>query len=410
MDEEIKGISELEKALEEQTTGEIPDLVEPTNQMNVATSSLSELVDIGNTIQSEGVSQEDVRSVFTIIKRLNDAGIEVGIAPSLEEYGVSHYTADRTIVNLRVSQEGIGETIINVIKAALEKIVTFVINTVRYFKVLGAKDDVVQASVTKAQAKIAKVAESIKLWNRLIPGGTDTIELKVLEYAITLLQDGSIPRSHLTMAILGNNAALGNMQKIHSNVLEATRYLRLSAKNLKGALEGRLDEAVIYQAMTDGLSNVSFLISYLLQESSDKDFLTARVTANTWLNGTQARSVASVVQYEYILKAYYAVADDLRAIRKFAIPPDQDPSVTQAISDALVAIDAAFVGLGNVIDFFVKARSVQQLVLKQHLNVMNRHASLLVTHLRENSMNDAVKTTSENIFNNLEKSLKSYGL
>lgn len=409
MDEEIKNIPELEKALEEQTVGDVPDLKEPTEQLAIATQSLSELQELSNTIHAEGVSQEDIQSVFNIIKRLNDAGIEVGVSTGLEEYGLGFYTKTRSMVNQTISQEGLGETIINVIKAVFEKLIAFVTGAIRFFRVIGAKDKVVQATVKKAVEKIALVAETVKGWKRLSVVSTDEVEKKAFEYAEQLLRDGSFPKSQLTLAAFGDKSAVANLEVVHHHIQTSARYLRISVKSLKTALDGSSDSVQIYENMSEGMNKVRGIINTFLQESPEPEYLIGRVDLQVLLGEQVHHQVTPVVQYEYIIKAYYDIAADLRSIRKFNLD-GADPVTVQTVTEAMEIINKAFEDLGLAVDFFAKAKMTQQMVLKQHLQFMNRYASMMYMHVRDTAITEVVRGKVEAGFSQLESKLKTYGV
>ncbi len=417
MDDEIKNIPELEKALEEQVTGEVEVAppVEEASKLDVATKALDDLVGIKDTIIAEGVSQEDIRSVFTIIQRLNDAGIEVGLSSSMEEYGLGHYTPNRTIVNQQVSLEGIGATILNVIKAVFEKLVSFVAGIVRYFRTLASKDKAVEASVERAIKKIKAVREQVNEWKRLSSVPYDQIERDAIKYGASLINDGPLPRNRVSLAALCHPGPIKEIKEIHTIIENAVRRLRFSVKCLKDVMSGKSDSLIYYEDDIQDIINLRHRIGDMLVESPDRNYFTKadirQSTADAFIFASDKIETESrpLVQYEYILKAYFSVADMLREIRKVDFDTDNDDLV-RLINNYLNQTNQAFEVLGEAVDFFAKAKSTQTKVLSLQMQFLNRYASLLVLHVRDTALTEGVRNKVDEGFNTLQKKLKTFGV
>lgn len=410
MDDEIKSSAELEKALEEQVTGEIPDMVEPMEQLKTATTAVQDLVAIRDTVLTEGVSQEDISSVFTIVRQLNDAGIECGIGPSMEDYEIGHYTPTRSIVNQRVSLEGIGSTLLNVIKAVLEKLIAFVAACVRKYKVMTSKDRVVEAAFDSARGKANDVQEVIKLYQRMSLARYDEVTKAAFEYAESLLKgEGKLPRSEVTLAALQDKECVEKIREIHMRAETATRYLRMSVKSLKSLAMGASASATIDVTMNEELMRIRTLILAMQVESPEPDYLYKNIGTMHFQQMLSRPLPGPIAKYEYIVKAYYSVAEELRAVRKFAVN-EQDEDAARFISESLNTITQAFENLDATIQFLVHVKAVQLNVFKLQLAYLNRHFSLMHNHVKDTSVHEATRKKAEDAFDQLAKKLRTYGI
>jgi hypothetical protein len=407
MEEDIKGIDELEKALEEQVTGEIPE--PEVDALKMASDSLTDLVQIKDTILAEGVSQEDVRSVFTIIKRLNDAGIEVGVSPSLEDHDIGHYTASRTMVNVRISQEGIGETILSVIRIALEKLVEFVIGTVRWFKLLSAKDKAIDAAFDRAKSKAKDVQVGIALFRRYSTADNSKIEADAKDYAKELLVNGTLPRNYLTLAAMFHQPSVDEIKTIHKKVERACIYLRSSVKSLKIFLSNPTTDLNIDVTMMEDLATVRDQVGLMQQVDPDTAFISMFIKPDVFADSTVRREAEPLAKYEYILKAYFSVADELRSIRKINLDQYDEEGV-RFITEVIAELTKAFEDLGTIVSFFAAVKAAQMLVFRVQLQFLNRYASLLYLHARDSAVHEGTRLKVEGVFSDLEKKLKTYGL
>lgn len=413
MDEEISNIPELEKALEEQVTGEIKDLPqvdEPViDNLKLASDGLSELVIIQDTILKEGVSQEDVRSVFTIIKRLNDAGIEVGISPSLEEHDIGHYTPNRSMVNQVVSNEGVGETIVKMIRVVLEKLVEYVIGTVRWFKLLAVKDKAMDAAFDRAKAKAKDVQEAIALFRRYSMADNGTVEADAAKYATELLTHGSLPRNYLTLAALFHKPSVDEIQTIHKKTERSCMFLRSSVKSLKVFLATPDADLNVDVTMMEDLATVRQQIADMQTIDPDVKFLSLFIKPEIFADSTVRKQAEPLAKYEYILKAYFSVADELRSIRKINLEQYDDEGI-RFINEVIAELTTAFEDLGLIVNFFAAVKATQMQVFKLQLQYLNRYASLLYLQARDTAVHEATKNKVQGIFDDLEKKLKGYGL
>ncbi|MNU66964.1 hypothetical protein D3C71_562910 [compost metagenome] len=409
MDEEIKGIDELEQALEEQITGEVEVDIPDLNDLQLASGSLNELVEIGDTIKAEGVSQEDVRSVFTIIKRLNEAGIEVGVGASLEEFEITHYTPGRSMVNQTISQEGIGETIVSVIKAVIEKLIEYSIKTVRFFKVMGAKDKTIEAAFERAKDKSKDVQKAIALFNQVNMADSSKVDEEAMKYAHTLLLQGGLPRNRVTVAALMYQPTVDVVKSIHAKTERSVMFLRQSVKSLRIFLTNPQADLNVDVTMMEDLALVRDQIGLLQEIDPAVYFLQTYVKPDYFVNNTLTKEAEPIARYEYILKGYYSVADELRGIRKYNLDA-YDEQAVRFINEVIAELTQAFEDLGLIAGFFAELKNTQMQVLKLQLQYLNRHASLLYLNCRDNAVSDLTKKKVEGIFTDLEKKLKTYGL
>lgn len=411
MDDEIKSSAELEKALEEQVTGEIPDLTEATANIKAAGTALGELVDIRDTVLIEGVSQEDVRSVFDIIKRLNDQGIECGVAPALEEYELGHYTQSRTIVNQQISLEGMGATIVKVIKTVIEKLIEYVVGLVRKYKVWQANDKKIERNFEMARNKAKDIQDGIAKLRRYALTSTTEVDNQTLEYTKHLLGGaGKLPRTKVGLAALFDTAQIETIQLIHKETEQATRYLRASTKSMKVMLNGDGSSGSVDTTAIQQLSVLYYKVELLLMEDPEPNFLLHYIDPKVLLNNTIHKLAVPIGQYEYLIKAFYAIADDLRGIKKVNLGDSFDENTARGISDSIVEMTQAFEDLDVIIQFMIHVKNTQLQVFKVQLQILNRYTSLLLLSIRDNTVHETSRKAAEDTFSKLEKKLRSYGM
>lgn len=410
MDQEFENSQVLEKAFEDEVTGELPDTAEVTEQLKTVLTATSELNEIEQGVRQEGVSQEDIEQVFTIIKRLNDAGIECGVTPSMEEYGLGHYTKTRSIVNHSLGLESIGGTIINVIKIVIEKLIAFVASIVKSYRIFTNNDRMVNATFETARKKSKDVQEFILLLKRTSMTPTTEIDNQVLEFAKSeLANNRKIPRSGVGLAALFDAERIGRIKAIHTDAERMTRQLRIVMKHISRVVEGREDSVSFDLEPFEKLEYLRSLLDEMKTEQADTDFLTKQVDVNVLLDSTIRKNMEPIVGVEYLMKAFYDIAGELRNLKRFK-PDPEDPDFNNGMAEVLQVVTKGFEDLDLIVRFFTYVKNVQLQVCSLQLRILNRHASLLYQHVLETTPHELTRVKAEQAFDKLGKKLRTYGI
>lgn len=410
MDQEFENSQVLEKAFEDEVTGELPDTAEVTEQLKTVLAATSELNEIEQGVRQEGVSQEDIEQVFTIIKRLNEAGIECGVTPSMEEYGLGHYTKTRSIVNHSLGLESIGGTIINVIKIVIEKLIAFVASIVKSYRIFTNNDRIVNSTFETARKKSKDVQEFILLLKRISMTPTTEIDNQVLEFAKSeLVNNRKIPRSGVGLAALFDPTQITIIQGMEKNAQSATRSLRRMVRDINRLASGYMIAVEADVSAFSVLQGVRIMVDQLKTEDPDPEFLAKRVGVDILLDNTIRKKMEPLTQNEYLMKAFYDIASELRDLKKYK-PDSKDPDFNNTMTMLLEKTLLAFEDLDLIVRFFTYVKKVQLQVCSLQLRILNRHASLLYQHVLETTPHELTRVKAEQAFDKLGKKLRTYGI
>jgi cob(I)alamin adenosyltransferase len=161
--------------------------------------------------------------------------------------------------------------------------------------------------------------------------------------------------------------------------------------------------------MMEDLAGVVDQVGMMQQVDPDVKFISMFIKPEVFADSTVRREAEPLAKYEYILKAYFSVADELRSIRKINLDQYDEEGV-RFITEVIAELTKAFEDLGVIVSFFAAVKAAQMLVFKVQLQYLNRYASLLYLHARDNAIHEGTKQAVEKTFTDLEKKLKSYGL
>lgn len=410
MDQEFENSQALEKAFEDETVGELPDTAEVNQQLNTVLTAVDELSTLEETVKVEGVSQEDMEQVFTVIKRLNDAGVDVGVTPSMEEFGVGHYTRTRSIVNHTLGLESIGSTVVNVIKIVIEKLIAFVADIVKRYRIFVNNDKMVSSTFETARKKSKDVQEFITLLQRTSMASTAEIDKAVLEFAESELANSKkIPRSGVGLAALFDAECTGWIKAIHGDAERMTRQLRIIMKHISRVVEGREDSVSFDLEAFKQLETLRGLLDKLKTEDPDPEYLTKKVDVQVLLDSTIRKKMEPIVGVEYLMKAFYDIAGELRNLKRFK-PDPEDPDFNNNMATVLQVVTKGFEDLDLIVRFFTYVKQVQLQVCSVQLRILNRHASLLYQHVLETTPHELSRAKAEQAFDKLGKKLRTYGI
>lgn len=410
MDQEFENSQVLEKAFEDEVTGELPDTPEVNEQLKTVLTAVDELNTIEQGVRHEGVSQEDMEQVFTIIKRLNDAGIECGVVPSMEEHALGHYTKTRSIVNHALGLESIGGTILNVIKIVIEKLIAFIADIVKNYRLMTNRDRNVDNIFRVARNKTRDVQEFIHLLKRVCMVPTAEIDAQVLEYAKSeLTNTKKIPRSGVGLAALFDEERVNWIKSIHTEAEKTTRQLRIIMKHISRVVDGREQSISFDLEPFKGLENLRELLDDLKTEQADPEYLIENINLDHLLVFMTRRNHEPIVGVEYLMKAFYDIAGELRNLKRFK-PDPEDPDFTNNMAEVLQIVTKGFEDLDLIVRFFTYVKDVQLQVHSLQLRILNRHASLLYNLVKETTVHEATAQTVERAFDSLSKKLRTYGI
>lgn len=410
MDQEFENIQALEQAFEDEVTGELPDTAEVQQQLNTVLAATTELNTIEQAVKQEGVSQEDMEQVFTVIKRLSDAGIEVGVSPSMEEFGVLHYTPTRSIVNHSLGLESIGGTILNVIKIVLEKLIAFAAGIVKAYRIFTNSNKSNDLAFETARKKSKDVQEFIHLLKRTAMVSVEDIDNQVIEFAKSeLASNRKIPRSSVGLAALMHKDEQEWIRHLYRDAEKHTRLLRMAVRGVNQVVGLGASTVSIDLDLFKNLDSLRDLIDKAKTEDPKEDFITSQIDYQVLLDSTIRKQMEPIVKYEYVVKAFYDVAGDLRALKRFK-PDGSDPDFNNTLVELLSYLTKGLEDLDLIVRFFAYVKQVQLQVCRVQLRILNRHASLLYQRVLDTTPHELSKAKAEQAFDRLGKKLRTYGI
>ena len=198
--------------LEAVDTDLVQDTLEPipVEQMDVALEAINALKVIHDTISVEGVSVDDLRSISQIRDTLAGTGIVLSSTTSLESF-TGLVTPYRSGLNLKVSNETIGRTVIDTIKKWIGLLFDAITRSIQWIKSALKNDTLVTARIKTFDTAAIKMFGIYKYIQNVNPRSQNEL-LPLLEaLANTNLNEGGLPRCPAVAVALGQYPLRGTV-------------------------------------------------------------------------------------------------------------------------------------------------------------------------------------------------------
>jgi hypothetical protein len=411
MENEFENQEELEKALVEEVTGEnhYPD--EEVGTLSECVVALEWLTDMQRTIERDGVSSHDVRAVGDICTKLQGMGMDVKVGPALEAYGPSSFTNTRSMVNERVSQEGIGQAVVQTIKAWIQKLIDYVIKAIRWFRSVKHRDDAVSKRVEAAAKKVDMILEKEKELRKMVMTPVDHSAV-LQKTAKELLASKSIKRNKLTAAAFGVeefSRVITEAQRLANNMVGDYHVVVLELKNFLLGLGNapEINTPGAYRALTS-LKAATELAGDLMTESPALNFIEREVDIKVFgepLTLQQRRNL----NYEFILNVYEETADTLRAIKNIKVDAN-NPAIQNQISETVTVLTNCLIEVGKLVNFFAEVNETKLRVMALHYQYANKLYTLTYNDFFEQVNTAPQRALGEKVHRSLETFLRDRGI
>lgn len=406
METEFENQEDLSKVFEEQITGELPDSEGIQENFSEAAAALEHLNALVYTVGKEGVSQEDYNTVIGIINKLAEKGIDIGMGPALEDFGPSHFTQRRSLINQRVSLEGFGQTVIELIKKAIQALIDYLIKAVRWVRNFQHRDAAIER---KVESVLKMIEEASKGADDLIKASPIAVDIKaeMIKYAAELINEENpqIRRNRLTVACYGDVAEANAIAQLHVDVRAACSQMVGSIRDLDRFLSGESGVLDMPRKLDfSWASKVSADMTEFLMDQPFGGYVASKVKPEVF-----DKSPRSAVQkYEFLLEAYQQSADALRKIRKVNI--ENDPELANAVTEIITMLNEGYEVLGRAVDFFSRLRYTQLMVLGQYYKFQNRRYSAAWEYVRQNIISEGTTKAMDAIHKRVSEKLKQFAI
>jgi hypothetical protein len=385
---------------EEQNPDSVPVDYPETEQAELTqvATAVTWLRDLNDTIRRHGVSSSDIQALHEIKTSLEAIGLEFEPIPALEQYSVGCFTGERTSVNLTVSQEAIGQTILQTIKNWLRKIVEFLNKMVRWVRGAFMSEVIIQHNLKKVEKAILKVGDSNRELTRRFYRPDAEFEARLLRLAGELLQDPQLKRTPYQVAAFGVAGELQKVTQLHLETTTIANGLQTLVKELTAFLTD--DNAPGFDANTRvfDMLRIQHLTSMELEIEAPKfDALLRQVTPAVFEQPLPA-GIADVLGYDHLTKLYESLGDELRRAQRIS-NADEIDGILDVLSEMLQAVDR----VGKIASFLYTFNKAKLNVLKLRYQYENQKFTWLVAEALRQAITDSQRNTVERLRAELTK-------
>lgn len=406
METEFENQDALGEVLMESTTGELPDTEGIQENFSQAAVALEHLNALTYTISREGVSQEDYRKVEEIITSLEAYGIHIAMGPALEDFSIGHFSKSRSLINQRVSQEGFGQTVVELIKRAIQALIDYLVKGVRWVRNYNHRDEAIQRKIESVLAMIEKAKQGVADLVKATPFPID-VKSEMVTYAAELIneENKNLPRSRLVVACYGDPDEARYIRQIALETRIATSAMIGAIDELQRFLAGDVDTLSLPAKLDlNWSSNLSSAVTLMLTNQPAGNYVAQKVKPELF----ERPPVVIVEKYEYLLDAYVKAADSLRKIRKVNLA--DDPALADQVTGIITMLNEGYEVLGRLVDFFSRVRYTQLVVLGQHYKYQNRKYTITWDYVMENAVSEGTRMAMEKIHKKVSEGLRQYAI
>lgn len=411
-EEGIDQAQEIQNVIDEQVTGEaavVQDEKEQAvlegnlEQLGVLEASLEHLVDLRASINREGVSAEDIRTLFTIRDKIKgDTGFELPLNASLEEFGDKLFLQTRSPMGLEVSQESIVTTVLDAIKKWLKIFKEMIIKAIRWLKLAVHNDATVERRVDDALKRVKEIRISAKRLEAMLPRAFDSTGLSA--YAGELLADKSLKRNTLTLAALGDIDKLTEVREIYAKAMVFTGWMDKHLTSIDEFVRGKIDSLPYADVTANALLDLNTLMGLVKTESPDPKYLLKHTSQ---LVDNRLFLPREVFVYSDTLKTYYRAVDFVRLLEKDLQQAKAPESVLSEVSKQIGTVNQCYAALDNIVKFFIEYNQIQLQVLGLMYKYANKEYTMVWDQISVSEiLSDQIQKKVEQIDKDLRAFLK----
>ena len=354
--------------LEAVDTDLVQDTLEPipVEQMDVALEAINALKVIHDTISVEGVSVDDLRSISQIRDTLAGTGIVLSSTTSLESF-TGLVTPYRSGLNLKVSNETIGRTVIDTIKKWIGLLFDAITRSIQWIKSALKNDTLVTARIKTFDTAAIKMFGIYKYIQNVNPRSQNEL-LPLLEaLANTNLNEGGLPRCPAVAVALGQYPLRGTVyprtfKGLYAEINVASSTLEGRVDTLQHLLES-YDGADVVKGVQlnsyndhNDLKDIVERLDEFFVESADPNYLSSIVDEDYYKNPTQMLAKREFFGYQTIYDNFANVTNSLAKIRRVKIQYDEMD--LEAVNGYAKLITQQIKELNHIVSKLIQLRSI----------------------------------------------------
>lgn len=373
--------------------------LEELQQVGVAVEWLQ---DLRYTIARQGVSKGDIQALTDIRVAMEALGVTFDATPSVEAYGVSSFTDDRSGVNLQVATESIGRAMVGLIKGMIRKLVEYINKVVRWLRRAFYSEEIAKTkldgAVKRLEALRKKNQEFEKAYAR-----NPVLDEKYAEHRETLLA-GLTPVTAVIKALLGAHKAQAEVSGVISTIRSLYPIPLILAQQLKTTV---LDE----NSKTTNVSFTAYPMDRMTQlqtvigiVSKDPNFM-QDIPLDTFvarsIEGRVSRTLSELTKTQEVLAAYEQINDVLKHLNRFDRVSEWE-GLVEMINDLTHGSEQ----LSRMFQFLYEYNASKIKVLNALYQYENLRYTLNTSYAREKYVGDAKETAIDAFAKGVEKLMK----
>lgn len=299
---------------------------EEIKSVQEAVVSLEWLCDLKQSIHRNGVSQNDIRSLDTIRSDLMSKGFEFEACPALESYNINAYTDDATTINLDVALESFGQTIINVIKSMIRKLVEFITKIVRWFRDKLMNDRVVDIKIERAVRRVTTLREKNDQFAKTY-GAHPELSKLLAKTRYDLLTNKGLVYTFMTDAMFNDKKMEIQANTLFDAIPTALSYVQASALRLANVLDPKSSDGEVVAFDFNAFNDLASSLFLMEVPHADPIKALEKLGGTSVIRKPLSPFLTEVTHYTYIVEVYEKVNDALKKINRFSSEWDYDPIV-----------------------------------------------------------------------------------
>jgi len=400
---------EIEQAIEEQITGdEVPPTEAEVEALVENVTSLEWLVDLQYTISKEGVSQSDIHTLNQIREKALQRGFDLNPCASLEHYSTGGFTQDRSFLNLNVSQEGIGQTILELIKEWIKRFKEWVIKAIRYAKNRQHMDAKVKAKLDRVLGNLDEIREASIKWRAMSPGVRDHGD-EFQANAEEAAKNPKLKRCAVTLGFFGHTFYWTDLKELQIKARRQVTGLEKAIDEFKQFVKGSIDTPNTNEHVLAGFKEVNESAQRMLMDDPNPNYLTNELTVEVF-EAPIMKMQRMYIGYEFLIDGYTQASDFLRELNSVRATIDQDHQSAH-ITGVIQVINDCYLEMEKLINFFVEARKIQIAAVNAYYQYWNKAFTIAFNDMMPNKLvPDLVKKQAMKTKDSINSSLRSAGV
>lgn len=379
--------------LHETLPEEVEDLSTLTGALEQYAEGVHRLYGLYHTVQQEGVSRDDMRTLQALQTTLLPQDLQVG----LEAFNPQHFTQTRTTVMMTVSKESFAQTLVRTIKAWIDRLVDFIGRCIEWV----VKNLVGEAKYTRAlERRTASYERARKAHvdlQRLV-GNYDLTSI-MDAYGQTLLNDDAVIPNEAFAIAMGTTTLVRKLETARTQLVKETKAVAGEIDRLKSDLE-KASGAI--GASQRPLARITYLRQTFDEIVAPSNTIQrALTTYSGQFNQPPSKATQVVTPFEDIVAEYHVMRRRLKDIKKINRETHL-PEVMAFMND----VSTAVTNLSVIINALKMVNDTKLQVMGMYINYENHYLNQLYQKLKSEQRQDGMKM-AERILSDLKTSMNS---